>query len=580
MRSVNDLGKLSRVLVVLLPALIMVALGLTFFSSAGRDDLYISFWPAHTLAQFGEMVNYNGERVEQSSSLLHVLALALTSRLTGVPVERIGPLFTIAAGVAGLIAAYRLALRLHPGTAALTPFLIATSAYYIYWSFGGLETTLMAFTAIFLVLACASYVQNGRHLGWAAVSIVLFVMVRPETPIVLGCILLGALVLTSLKGPGANDQHQATMRRLVALVVIGGAASGGVVAFRLLYFGSPFPQPVFAKSGGLQSDGLLTGLNYLRRDFIAHVGSTIMFVAVALSGFYAAWTLLRAEKLDFYLAFSLLLLAAYLSFVLLSGGDWMEGGRFLVHVLPVAMALVPFAMAERGWNRATWKVSGGLLVGFQVWFLVVFAAKASLGMPIWSGVAYYRSWGDEFGASRYSWFDRTNRTHIRDIPAIERLNQIVAELSEYKQSDVEIMSHQMGMVAFYVSKAHYGQVHFTDVHGLADRALTDCPVTSGLAREAEGLRIQISDYLTMERELAAECDIPSPDVIFGVFDTERLTDHGYTIVHIQHGDIETHSSWLPGTWGMSFQYIAVRNDLLPALKNADPVVIDFSTWHP
>jgi hypothetical protein len=84
----------------------------------------------------------------------------------------------------------------------------------------------------------------------------------------------------------------------------------------------------------------------------------------------------------------------------------------------------------------------------------------------------------------------------------------------------------------------------------------------------------------MERELAAECDIPSPDVIFGVFDTERLTDHGYTIVHIQQGDIETHSSWLPGTWGMSFQYIAVRNDLLPALKNADPVVIDFSTWHP
>src|ERR1041385_1784086 len=57
--------------------LLFIGLGFTLFRSTGQDDCYLSYWPAHTLATFGRIVNYNGEAVEQSSSLLWVLAMGL-----------------------------------------------------------------------------------------------------------------------------------------------------------------------------------------------------------------------------------------------------------------------------------------------------------------------------------------------------------------------------------------------------------------------------------------------------------------------------------------------------------------------
>lgn len=50
--------------------------GYLFFGSTGRDDVFISVWPAFTLVEFGELVNYNFSHVEQSSSLLTVVVNA------------------------------------------------------------------------------------------------------------------------------------------------------------------------------------------------------------------------------------------------------------------------------------------------------------------------------------------------------------------------------------------------------------------------------------------------------------------------------------------------------------------------
>ena len=59
------------------PALALVLAGLLLFPSAGQDDTHITCWPAYTLSHFGQILNYNGQRVEQSSSLLQVLLLAV-----------------------------------------------------------------------------------------------------------------------------------------------------------------------------------------------------------------------------------------------------------------------------------------------------------------------------------------------------------------------------------------------------------------------------------------------------------------------------------------------------------------------
>ena len=59
----------TDLIIVLLIASGMTLVGLLLFSSTGHDDAHITEWAAYSLARFGEILNYNGQRFEQSSSL-------------------------------------------------------------------------------------------------------------------------------------------------------------------------------------------------------------------------------------------------------------------------------------------------------------------------------------------------------------------------------------------------------------------------------------------------------------------------------------------------------------------------------
>ena len=91
--------------------------GLALFSSSGKDDSHIAYWPAYTLAQFSEILNYNGQRVEQASSLPLVLTLALARCVTGVALPTLGPILSILFGAICLILVYRLTLKFAPEAA-------------------------------------------------------------------------------------------------------------------------------------------------------------------------------------------------------------------------------------------------------------------------------------------------------------------------------------------------------------------------------------------------------------------------------------------------------------------------------
>ncbi|MEK7816714.1 MAG: hypothetical protein AAB281_00500, partial [Actinomycetota bacterium] len=112
-----------------------------FFSSTGRDDSYITYWPAYTLSNFGEIINYNGDRVEQSSSLSQTLFLALANKTSGLDMVLLGKLSSIVFGIACLIVVYRLALKINKKIALTAAFLAGTSQFLVYWSFSGMETT-------------------------------------------------------------------------------------------------------------------------------------------------------------------------------------------------------------------------------------------------------------------------------------------------------------------------------------------------------------------------------------------------------------------------------------------------------
>src|SRR4051812_15689114 len=91
-----------RVAVFALPPVVLLVLGAVFFGSTGRDDAYLTYWPAHTLATSGRILNYNGQRVEQSSSLLHVVVLAAVSRLTSLSIPSAGWIVGLMSGAASV----------------------------------------------------------------------------------------------------------------------------------------------------------------------------------------------------------------------------------------------------------------------------------------------------------------------------------------------------------------------------------------------------------------------------------------------------------------------------------------------
>jgi hypothetical protein len=154
----------------------LVLVGAFFFPSAGRDDAHITYWAAYSLYHFGEVLNYNGDRVEQSSSLLQVILLAIAAFVSKIDIVTLGKLSSILFGVASLVALHILTKKIEPKAAFLAAALTGTSAYFAYWSFGGLETTLATFTSLLLIIAYGAYLnQQGNYFtGLAGVAVTTF----------------------------------------------------------------------------------------------------------------------------------------------------------------------------------------------------------------------------------------------------------------------------------------------------------------------------------------------------------------------------------------------------------------------
>src|SRR5205823_6356386 len=171
-----------------------VAAGFFLFGPTGQDDSYISYWPAYTLAKFGRILNYNGQAVEQSSSLLWVFCLGLLAFITRAPVPLLGPLVSIAAGALAILVASRLAARISGRVQIWAVLFTATACYLVYWSLSGMETTLAAACIAWLALVYSDFISGAYTRRFELVGATLCVLlVRPEMGAVLG-LMLGLLI--------------------------------------------------------------------------------------------------------------------------------------------------------------------------------------------------------------------------------------------------------------------------------------------------------------------------------------------------------------------------------------------------
>jgi hypothetical protein len=540
------------------PLLLMLGLGGILFPSSGRDDVHIAYWSAYALKEFGALLSYSGVPLEQGSSLLHVALLAALSAVTGLAIPDLGTPLSVVFGMLAVIEAGRLAGRLDRQAVIPVMAVAATSTPLVYWSFGALETTLVAFLMTAMLRALAEWVSAEscpvskvlESLLWGA----LYLLARPESFFILTAFILA--------GAALHWRQTDVVCRLAGVWAVLLLFFVALCTWRYLTFDALFPQPVNAKMDHHLLHKSLDGAHYLLRSLRENPVLAVIILA-CLPG---VWQVLRYVGSPPQSSSTLVpaMLGAYLAFIVTSGGDWMEGARFAVPALPLLAVFLYMSLSPYFTRYAKLRWILGMIVLAGVVQTLAFAALRSTGIPIFLYPRYAEWAAAQVDTTRYSFFDLANRVHLRDavfLPKVERVVDTVLA----QQGHATVLSVQGGMVPYYLFKERFGRVRFLDLGGLTGTEFSDCPVLekNHRRRSSGGLTMGYDFYVAHMAELRDRCGIPYPDVIYDIDNrrfqpTRRLEDSGqFRVIDRMDTDMCLSRNWCPPSVEASM-FVAVR----------------------
>ena len=497
---------------------VAAVLGVAFvlLVSTGPDDPYISFWPAHTLVERGELLNYDGERVEQSSSLLWVLVLALAHAGTRASLSTTAwALGWISCGAA-LFRATVLTRELG-GRARTGLILVAgTSPSLAYWSFSGMETMLVAWLVVELAIAAARGMTRPDR--WsrlhAALATAALLAARPEAQFVLVATWIACAALA--RGP---ERREALV--WLAVTCAGALALAG---FRWTYFGAPLPLPVYAKYGAAPLERIAAGIEYaalqLRRPF------TVTLLPILVASPWLLWTTRRRPDAA-GLRFALLLLGAGSGFILTAGGDWMPAGRFFAHLGPLAFAVAAVWLGRdsvpRSWRRG---LSAAVVAAHAVGLAVLMVTSS--GLPLWEALERDDAVRCHLGGDAHGFVERANRSRVANLIFLGAIEPWIETWTrESHGRRLSILSGQAGLVAFYLTERFGDRIEFVDRYGLSTTHAHRSRREKPLGSSRTGMRQPLREALSRGDERA----LRSPDVIFDIHDdADTLAAFDYQVV--------------------------------------------------
>lgn len=528
--------------------------------STGHDDAHISFWPAWTLIHQGEILNYNGVPLEQSSSLLLTALTALYALVTPLSIITGGYLANLTGAFVTVALAYMAARRAtlpHPWLPAL---LTALTPYFAYWAWSGMETTLAAACALAFIISMARYAERAStgHVVLLLISTTLLAAVRPEMPVVGSAFLIVAAIF---------------LRRPSLLVFI--LPFAALTLWRYHYFGVWMPNPVYAKSGLPDAEQLQRGVNYFLRLFrqpLAALGVTFTLILFSIRSFTCIRQYIQQRiqpDTQQYAQQPLLLLCClwvmlYGGFVITSGGDWMKEGRFWVPLIAPLWLTIHSAITP--------KISVTLLIllcSYTPFFIKTF----SFGTPLWHYTVQKK-----LANADASFFEVANREHLRDWPALQALQHQLRNLPLSSEKPLTLMSKQMGMVNYHLFSEFGSTLRVWDMAGLVDNTLRNCAVMAQDGFDKQGLRINYRKFFERLPQAMQGCGIQAPDIIYDIYGwgestplPEFLRTQGYTILFNQTGRVN-----IP--WGIDItaqETVAIKSSLL-AGKTINTATVDFN----
>lgn len=519
-------------------ALASLGIAIMLWGQGGQDDTYISYWPARTLAEHGEILNYNGLRLEQSSSLSLVVLLALLYKLTPWSMPTVGFVASLGAALGAALLAARLARRMGLQARTAVATAILTAAPFGYWATSGTETPLTALAALWFIDALTRRPAPRGRPFWLELTIaaLLFAAVRPETPVLQIGIVVAFLILSVVSARREGHAQALPPKTLAARAGVGVAAIAVVLAFRKLYFDAWLPNPATLKSHGFDSG---EGFVYLW-DVTLRAG--VFPLVLAAAGVAVVVLSLVRGPINSLAALISALALGQLAFTVISGGDWMIGGRFLAPIVP-ALVLLGFLAIEAAAPapRARLAIAAGYTLLNLVFAVQLLHQGHSDGQPLWTMERVFKRAEKRLGAKAFARVELLNQIHRRDAFTTHALLPITdAVVAHVKTRPVYVMTGQAGMIAYHLASRHFRKVVVLDLWSLTDRQLIDC-FPPGTVQTGKWGSFLGAYPLTQHEALTARCGLPLPDIYYNealLPSMQALLERlGYDVLYQQVGPI-------------------------------------------
>ncbi len=316
-----------------LPYIVFLIITAGVFSTT-VDDPFITFrYAANITRGFGAVFN-PGERVEGYSSPLHLWICVLLLKI----LPATGMLFKakVVSAVASiwLIASTR-KLSLTAGqsdqAAILSQLLVASNIGFVVAGTNGLETSIYCLLLVEMVSMFITEIRTG-HGQLSAILMFVTILARPEG-------MLLAFLFWCLRAY-LTYRQKLTLRNLAVWSALLLCPAICFELIRLGYYGLPLPNTYYAKHMPPFA-ALKDGVSYLFRPLAIYYedGKHNQLWALSLRLHAILFWVLAARgafilKKDAALPPILVPVAATITFILLSGGDWMPGWRFGAGALP------------------------------------------------------------------------------------------------------------------------------------------------------------------------------------------------------------------------------------------------------
>lgn len=302
--------------------------------SAYADDAYIHLRFAHHLAS-GEGIVWNkGEApVEGSTSFFYLLMIAAIEMLGVQPIWTLSYLNAIFSTIL-LLNAFILLEILNPEDLIVNlTVTVMLGLFYpiMVWSASGLEVMLYAFAILFCASLYILYCKGDISPYIVGFAFAITSFIRPECLLLFGATAAYELYVVCFSG---TKDCKPSLRLIGAFFLF----YLPVFLWKWSYFGYPFPNTYYAKTGGGVTQ-LLGGISYLKINLIEN------FIPAGLLGII----FLVTQRKDSYFVekkYLLVLLVTSWVVVVINGGDYMGKARFLTPTISFLYILGGFGISR------------------------------------------------------------------------------------------------------------------------------------------------------------------------------------------------------------------------------------------